>query len=168
MCRARTPDMTSLPISCADGSAEPPTRCCYVHRPLLWHHLPFGSDGFAGDADPRSLDYFGAPSEQAGSRPSERVDTVSVDLCPTPCVGPHLPWQIGIGIRRRQRSASCMAWGANVVAGLAGTAPRLGPHGAAPSDLAAKHDELLRLFAPELRVGGRLASLCCLQASPSE
>ena len=36
-CRARTPDMASLPISCADGSAEPPTLAMSAHsrRTLL-------------------------------------------------------------------------------------------------------------------------------------
>eukprot|EP00439_Symbiodinium_sp_Y106_P004000 s2119_g1.t1 len=57
--------------------------CCSVDKPLLRHHLPLGSDSFARDADPRSLDYLGAPSEQAGSRASERVVTESVDLCST-------------------------------------------------------------------------------------
>ena len=57
--------------------------CSSVDTPLLRHHLPLGSDSFARDADPRSLDYLGAPSEQAGSRANERVVTESVDLCPT-------------------------------------------------------------------------------------
>ena len=54
-----------------------------MHEPLLWHHLPFGTDGLARNADPRSLDDLGASGEQAGSRASERVVTEAVDLRPT-------------------------------------------------------------------------------------
>ena len=54
-----------------------------MHEPLLWNHLPFGTDGFARDADPRTLDDLGASGEQAGSRASERVVAEAVDLRPT-------------------------------------------------------------------------------------
>ena len=82
----------------------------------------FGTDGFARNADPRSLDDLGASGEQAGSRASKRVVAEAVYLRPIAGCRAHLPWQRGSGMRRRRWSANCMAWGASVVAGPAGIA----------------------------------------------
>ena len=85
-----------------------------------------------------------------------------------PCVGPNLPRQIG-SMRRRRRSATCMAWAANVMVGSAAMAASHDPargrprYGTAPAPdhppAQQAHHTVAENFVASVRVfrlGGKL------------